>query len=441
MPAAHFRARAVLSNTSPTRPYRSAGRPEVMFVMERLIDLAARECGFDRVALRRRNLLTATEMPYTNPFGMDYDSGDYIDVMETGAQARRLGRLQAPPRRGEEARQVSRHRRRQLRRHRDRRAAREGRDHGAARRHRRRGDRRRLAGPGPRDELCAVDHRMAGRADRERCASSPATPIVVKVGGGAHSGRGMRLGSIVIKKSSDDIIEKGTRIAEHLLETAAGRHRIQERPLCREGHRPLGRHLRGRARRAGAHRPAGGSARPARRALRRDRRGRELSLRRACLRGRGRSRHRRGRDRQLRGGRRRRPRGQSADHPRPGPRRHRAGRRPGAAASMCTTIPRPGSCFRRRSWTTPCRARRTCSFYDTELSEVPSTTHPLGIRPAGEGGTAPALAVVINAICRCAVGLRRAPHRDAGDARARVAGDSPGEVNLSGIGREGATIQ
>src|SRR3984885_14730194 len=43
----------------------------------------------------------------------------------------------------------------------------------------------------------------------------------VTVGGGAHSGRGMRLGSIVIKKSSDDIIEKGTRIAEHLLETAA----------------------------------------------------------------------------------------------------------------------------------------------------------------------------------------------------------------------------
>ncbi len=43
----------------------------------------------------------------------------------------------------------------------------------------------------------------------------------VTVGGGAHSGRGMRLGSIVIKKSSDDVIEKATRIAEHLLETSA----------------------------------------------------------------------------------------------------------------------------------------------------------------------------------------------------------------------------
>ena len=63
--------------------------------------------------------------------------------------------------------------------------------------------------------------------------------------------------------------------------------------------------------------------------------------------------------------------------------------------------------------------------YDTELSEVPSTTHPLGIRPAGEGGTVPALAVVINADLRCAVGLRRAPRRDAGDARTRMASDSP----------------
>ncbi len=59
MPAAHFRARATLSNTAPTRPYRSAGRPEVIFVIERLIDLAARECGYDRVAIRRRNLVTA----------------------------------------------------------------------------------------------------------------------------------------------------------------------------------------------------------------------------------------------------------------------------------------------------------------------------------------------------------------------------------------------
>ncbi len=82
VPAAHFRARATLSNTSPTRPYRSAGRPEVIFVMERLIDLAARECGYDRVALRRKNLVTEKELPYKNPFGVVYDNGDYIGGMD-----------------------------------------------------------------------------------------------------------------------------------------------------------------------------------------------------------------------------------------------------------------------------------------------------------------------------------------------------------------------
>ena len=54
-------------NTSPTPPYRSAGRPEVMFVMERLIDLAARRHGFDRLDLRRRNLFPPSAMPYRNP--------------------------------------------------------------------------------------------------------------------------------------------------------------------------------------------------------------------------------------------------------------------------------------------------------------------------------------------------------------------------------------
>src|SRR6266700_534418 len=82
VPAVHFRARAALTNTAPTRPYRSSGRPEVMFVMERLIDLAARQTGIDRIELRRRNLVPEAAMPYTNPFGMVYDSGHYHEAME-----------------------------------------------------------------------------------------------------------------------------------------------------------------------------------------------------------------------------------------------------------------------------------------------------------------------------------------------------------------------
>ena len=70
MPTVHFRVRPVVSNTASTRAYRSSGRPEVLFVAERLIDIAARQCNFDRVELRRRNLLTKAELPYTNPFGL-----------------------------------------------------------------------------------------------------------------------------------------------------------------------------------------------------------------------------------------------------------------------------------------------------------------------------------------------------------------------------------
>ena len=77
VPVVHFRARAALTNTAPTRPYRSSGRPEVMFVMERLIDLAARQAGIDRIELRRRNLVPEDAMPYRNPFGLVYDSGAY----------------------------------------------------------------------------------------------------------------------------------------------------------------------------------------------------------------------------------------------------------------------------------------------------------------------------------------------------------------------------
>jgi carbon-monoxide dehydrogenase large subunit len=80
VPAASVRARAVYSNSSPTVPYRSAGRPEVMFVIERLIDRAAQTCGFDRLALRRMNLIPPHALPYVNPFGMTYDSGLYEKV-------------------------------------------------------------------------------------------------------------------------------------------------------------------------------------------------------------------------------------------------------------------------------------------------------------------------------------------------------------------------
>lgn len=82
IPAACVTARAVMTNTPPTIPYRSAGRPEAMYAIERMIDLAARQCGFDRIALRRRNMIPPPAQPYRNPFGVTYDNGAYEAVMQ-----------------------------------------------------------------------------------------------------------------------------------------------------------------------------------------------------------------------------------------------------------------------------------------------------------------------------------------------------------------------
>lgn len=82
IPAATLQARAVFTNTMSTSTYRSSGRPEVTFAMERLIDTAAMELGFDRIELRRKNLVPSAAMPYTNAVGTTYDSGEYEENMD-----------------------------------------------------------------------------------------------------------------------------------------------------------------------------------------------------------------------------------------------------------------------------------------------------------------------------------------------------------------------
>lgn len=82
IPYATLHSRAVYSNTMSTQAYRSSGRPEVCFAIERLIDKAARELGYDRLELRRRNLVRPEQMPYTNAVGSQYDSGEYEKNMD-----------------------------------------------------------------------------------------------------------------------------------------------------------------------------------------------------------------------------------------------------------------------------------------------------------------------------------------------------------------------
>ena len=82
IPCATLRAMAVYTNTMPTNAYRSSGRPEVTFAIERLVDAAADELGVDRIALRRKNLIRPEAMPYRNAVGMTYDSGRYQENMD-----------------------------------------------------------------------------------------------------------------------------------------------------------------------------------------------------------------------------------------------------------------------------------------------------------------------------------------------------------------------
>jgi carbon-monoxide dehydrogenase large subunit len=77
LPAFHVRCRVVFTNTMMTNAYRGAGRPEGIYITERLIDKAALELGIAPAELRRRNLVTAAAMPYATVTGEIYDSGDF----------------------------------------------------------------------------------------------------------------------------------------------------------------------------------------------------------------------------------------------------------------------------------------------------------------------------------------------------------------------------
>src|SRR5712692_10003644 len=219
IPASFMRARAVVSTTSPTSPYRSAGRPEVMFVIERLIDLAARRHGFDRVELRRRNLVPADAMPYRNPLGLVYDSGEYAAAQDRAVTLADWA--------GFETRRAA--------------ARRRGRYRGIG-----------IANyielntgvPRERAEITVhPDQRIdvvigtlsAGQGHETSFAQLVAEWFdvgvehvriiagdtdIARVGGGSHSGRSMRLGAVVMAKASDEIVDKGRRLAAWLLEAA-----------------------------------------------------------------------------------------------------------------------------------------------------------------------------------------------------------------------------
>src|SRR5271165_1458430 len=80
VPAIFMDVRGVFTNTVPTDAYRGAGKPEMNYLIERLIDASARECGFDRIALRRRNLVQ--QFPYRKALGSVIDGGRFVETLD-----------------------------------------------------------------------------------------------------------------------------------------------------------------------------------------------------------------------------------------------------------------------------------------------------------------------------------------------------------------------
>jgi carbon-monoxide dehydrogenase large subunit len=219
VPAVSLHGRAVLTNTTPTTPYRSAGRPEIMFVMERLIDLAARRHGFDRLELRRKNLVPASAMPYRNPAGLLYDSGDYQAALDRAVALADWAGFEA---RRAEARRRGRYRGIGLANYIEL-------NTGFPR------ERAHItvrpegwvelvlgtlsSGQGHATSFAQLLVEWLG-VDLDAVRLITGDTDVTLVGGGAHSARALRLAAIVMAKASDQIVDKGKRIAAWLLEAA-----------------------------------------------------------------------------------------------------------------------------------------------------------------------------------------------------------------------------
>jgi len=81
-PALEFQVRCYMTNNVPIGPYRGAGRPEAAYMLERMMDQAARQLGIDRIELRRRNFIKPAQMPYTTSLDQVYDSGEFEAEMD-----------------------------------------------------------------------------------------------------------------------------------------------------------------------------------------------------------------------------------------------------------------------------------------------------------------------------------------------------------------------
>jgi carbon-monoxide dehydrogenase large subunit len=217
IPATTLRSVAVFTNTMPTNAYRSSGRPEVTFAMERLVDEAAKQLGVDRIALRRKNLVSPKAMPYRNSVGMLYDSGHYEENMDWAME---IADWKGFPARRREAKRRGKLLGLGLANYVES-------SIGAAK------EQAQLKvrpqdGSGPARVDAVIGTQSNGQGHETSFAQVvadllhvPAEAVniiygdtaVVKVGGGSHSGRSMRHAATVFSKAAVDLIARGKEIA------------------------------------------------------------------------------------------------------------------------------------------------------------------------------------------------------------------------------------
>lgn len=219
IPCASVRVRGVFTHTAPVDAYRGAGRPEAAYVIERLVEEAARVTGLSSVEIRRRNFIPAAAMPYKTALGQTYDSGDFNQTL---TEALRLGDLD-----GFEARRAA--------------SAAKGKLRGIG-----------LssyieacAGGSPEDARLVMDE--AGKltiligtqsngqghataygqlaADALGLDIAEVTMVQgdtdrIRTGGGTGGSRSVPIGGVAVTRAAEALIEKGKRLAAHLLEAA-----------------------------------------------------------------------------------------------------------------------------------------------------------------------------------------------------------------------------
>ena len=226
----------MLTNTPPLQPFRGAGRPEAAYLIEQLIDRAARVIGVDPIEIRRRNFIPPIAMPHKLHSGIAYDSGEFMRVMD---ECLKLADWSGFPTRGRVKKQGK------LR----------GRGIGffieeAAifndrmvhpLRPERHGDdpcRHPFARPRPPDRLRADGARMARRPDRVIHFVQGDTNEVA-VGRGTYGSRSMHVGGNALKRAADAIIEKAKPMAAMMLEAAANDLEFKDGAFHIVGTRPV----------------------------------------------------------------------------------------------------------------------------------------------------------------------------------------------------------